>query len=131
MGTAFLVMVGKFDVSQFTANNPILGPIIFSAYNCVILFFALNIFISIIIDSFEKVRNEAKVNPDKFGFLPHILDKIRKPFRAKNKKHDSDLVGQYKNHMNIFPSRVDVLISYFIKVYANKSFFWLLLENQS
>ena len=57
MGTAFCVMMGKFDVTPYTLASPVLGPLIFSLYNIVILFFALNIFISIIIESFDKVIN--------------------------------------------------------------------------
>jgi hypothetical protein len=74
MASAFEIMIGKFSALQFMQSNYfILGPIIVSAYNSVILLFALNIFISIIIDSFDKVRAEAKIDPEKFGFLNHIL----------------------------------------------------------
>jgi hypothetical protein len=62
MESAFEIMIGKFSALPFVQSNSILGPIIVSAYNSVILFFALNIFISIIIDSFEKVRAEANRN---------------------------------------------------------------------
>ena len=45
MESAFLIMLGKFDVSQFTISHPLLGPIIFSSYICMVLFFILNIFL--------------------------------------------------------------------------------------
>jgi polycystin 1L2 len=72
MQSALEIMIGKLSGTQFLQSNSLLGPVILSAYNTVILFFALNIFISIIIESFDKVRREAKIDPDKFGFLGHI-----------------------------------------------------------
>jgi len=113
MSTAFEIMLGKFDVTQYQMANSILGPIVFSAYNAVILFFALNIFISIIIESFDKVRMDAKNNPNKFGFLDHIVTKIKKLFR---KKEHLPSHQDYKNHLSVFSNHVDKLIHYLIKV---------------
>jgi hypothetical protein len=114
MASAFEIMIGKFSALQFMQSNYfILGPIIVSAYNSVILFFALNIFISIIIDSFDKVRAEAKIDPEKFGFLNHILDKFKCLFR---KKINGSTYKDYKSHMDILPSRIDNVIDYLIRV---------------
>jgi len=113
MESAFEIMIGKLSATQFLNANPILGPIIISAYNAVILFFALNIFISIIIDSFEKVRNEAKINPDKFGFLGHILGKFKKLFR---KKENILTYGNYRSHLDTLPGQVEKIIDCVIKV---------------
>ena len=113
MESAFEIMIGKLSASSFLQAHSILGPIIISAYNSVILFFALNIFISIIIDSFEKVRSEAKIDPDKFGFLSHIIGKFKSLFGKRETKMTYD---NYKNHMDILPSLVDKLINIVIRV---------------
>ncbi len=113
MESAFEIMIGKFSALPFVQSNSILGPLIVSAYNSVILFFALNIFISIIIDSFEKVRAEAKIDPEKFGFLNHIVDKFRRLFRKKDNK---SAYIDYKSHLDILPSRIDNIIDYLIRV---------------
>jgi polycystin 1L2 len=113
MESAFEIMIGKFSALPFMQSNSILGPIIVSAYNSVILFFALNIFISIIIDSFDKVRGEAKLDPEKFGFLNHILDKFKCLFR---KKDNNSAYIEYKSHLDILPSRIDNVIDYLIRV---------------
>jgi len=115
MESAFEIMIGKLSATQFLESNSILGPIIVSAYNSVILFFALNIFISIIIDSFEKVRNEAKLNPDKFGFLNHIIGKFKKLF-SKNSNRNGMTYTNYKSHLQILPGQVDKLVDYLIRV---------------
>jgi len=113
MQSAFEIMIGKLSASSFLQAHSILGPIIISAYNSVILFFALNIFVSIIIDSFEKVRSEAKKDPDKFGFLSHIIGKFKRLFGKRETKMTYD---EYKNHMDILPSQVDKLINIVIRV---------------
>ncbi len=115
MESAFEIMIGKLSATQFLESNSILGPIIVSAYNSVILFFALNIFISIIIDSFENVRNEAKLNPDKFGFLNHIIGKFKKLF-SKNSNQNGMTYTNYKSHLQILPGQVDKLVDYLIRV---------------
>ena len=114
METAFQVMLGKFDVSIYsTNNNQILGPLIFAAYNVTILFFALNIFISIITESFDKIRNESKKNSHlEFDLMDHISEILNK----KIKNNNSPSPDRYKNHLAIFSNRVNRLIRYFIRV---------------
>ena len=93
--------------------SPILGPLIFSAYNIIILYFALNIFVSIIIASFDQVRMDAKKNPDKYGFLGHVIYRFKKLFQKKNNAPSHE---DYKSHLDVFTNRVDKLIAYLIKV---------------
>jgi len=118
MESAFEIMIGKLSAKDFLQSNPILGPIIVSAYNTVILFFALNIFISIIIESFENVRLDAKLNPDKYGFLDHILDKFRRLFRKKSTTTQNSS-SKYKTHLEILPNQVEKIINLLIKVKGN------------
>jgi len=118
MGSAFEIMIGKLSAGQFVETNSILGPIIISGYNAVILFFALNIFISIIIDSFEKVRQEAKDDPDKFGFLDHLTGKFKKMFGIFSRKSNSSSSFTYKDHLTILPKYVDNVIDLLVKVNA-------------
>ena len=113
MASAFEIMIGKLSATQFLESNQYLGPIIISAYCSVVLFFALNIFVSIIIDSFEKIRSEAKIDPEKFGFLGHILGKFRRFFR---KKTNQSLHTEYKSHLEILPTQVDKIINLILKV---------------
>ncbi len=58
MESAFLIMLGKSNASDFIRTYSILGPIIYSSYNVIILCFALNLFISIITEAFDELRRE-------------------------------------------------------------------------
>ena len=119
METAFEVMLGKANIGEYIQSNAFFGPIIFSGYNIAILFFALNIFISIIIESFENVRTQAKENPQMFGFFDHILKKIKRFFRQKTKNCDLPSHEKYKDHLGVFSTRLDSLIDYIIQVKFN------------
>ena len=111
MESAFLMMLGKFDTSHMVQVEPVLGPIIFCTYNIVILFFALNIFISIIAEAFNKVRHEAKEkNSLDFDFFDHILRKLTSSEIKQNK------INGYRDFISIFPKRADSLCNYVIRV---------------
>ena len=114
MQSALEIMIGKLSATQFLQSNSILGPIIISAYCSVILFFALNIFISIILESFDKVRREAKIDPDKFGFMGHILEKFGNFLKKTDKSPPST---DYKTHLDLFPKQVDQIIDILITVF--------------
>ena len=56
---------------------------------------------------------DAKKNPDKYGFLGHIVDRFKKLFRKKNNLPSHE---EYKSHLDVFTNHVDKLIAYVIKV---------------
>jgi polycystin 1L2 len=120
MESAFLMMLGKFDTSDIQRLQPFLGPIIFCAYNIVILFFALNIFISIIAEAFNLVRHEDGANGDDsyFDLFEHVVKKF---FGHENKSETNEelIVNQvckYKDHLSILPNRIDRLINFVYRV---------------
>jgi len=119
METAFQMMLGKFDVSQLVLANPILGPIIFSTYISMVLFFVLNIFISIITDAFDLVRKRKSDDRDE-NILKHAWDYLKRiplkqqvlngKFMKDEKKKSNQPV--YQDYLGIFPKRVDSLIDH-------------------
>jgi len=107
MEGAFLMMLGKSSASDFIQANPILGPFIYACYNVVILCFALNIFISIITDAFDELREEAKIKPNEFDLLSYLISRIKKFI---SKKPDSEKIislEKYNNHIELFPIQVE------------------------
>jgi hypothetical protein len=115
--TAFLVMLGKFDPSQYEQQNKIIGPLIFAGYNIVMICFILNIFISIITDAFEKVRNDSKENPNRdLHFWSHLKKKIKSLFKGKDEQDTLQGVTQYRDYLSLFPNRINSLNNYVISV---------------
>ena len=112
MDSAFQIMLGKFDVSQFMLTNPVLGPIIFSAYNIMIVFILLNIFVSIVVEAFEQVRSDSAEN--EFDVFEHVLERLKKHF--SNAPEELLSPDKYKDHVNVLPNRVNRLIEYVKRV---------------
>jgi polycystin 1L2 len=86
MQSAFLTILGKFDAKQFLyGTSTILGPFVFASYNIVMLTFVLNIFVSIITDSFDKIRHDAKEHPEKYEVdIAKYLSQKWREIRFKN-----------------------------------------------
>jgi hypothetical protein len=116
-------MLGKVESNEIQKGDlKYLGPTVFSAYNVVMIFFILNIYISIITDSFDNVRYEAKTYPDRFDFMEYSLNKIKKLFKlnSKEKKLESKYVA-----CKDFSHTIDRLTNYLIRV--NKLMFYIFL----
>jgi hypothetical protein len=112
--TAFIILLGKFSVDEYIELYPILGSLIFSSYNIVMLFFVLNIFISIITESFYKVRVESKNNPkSELNLWSHAKTKLRNIFG----KEISSKKPIYQDRLSVFPRRIDELTNYVIRVH--------------
>ena len=62
-------------------STTIIAYLVFASYNTVMLCFALNIFISFITESFDKVRRDAKQHPEDeveiFKYLKEIWSRVR------------------------------------------------------
>jgi hypothetical protein len=114
--TAFQVMLGKVDTTQAMMSNPYLTPIIIAAYNMAIIYFSLNIFVSIIIEAFEFVRAKAKENLNEFDFYTHVAHKLTYLFRKKSPDAHMPNPAEYKEHVNILPRQLNGLINYVLRV---------------
>ena len=106
MESAFLIMLGKSNALDFIQAYTTLGPIIYFSYNVVILCFALNIFISIITDAFDELRNEAKEKQNDFELTNYAFLKIRNMFSKKKNLNTISSSGKYKDRLTILPENI-------------------------
>ena len=116
MQSAFQIILGKFDTNEFIKTNYIMGPIIFSAYNVVIIYFGLNIFISIIVKAFDKVRKETKLKADDYDLVSNVLLKARSIFCRETYEESLFKYDKYRDHLSILPSHINRLVSYILRV---------------
>ena len=114
--SAFQMMLGKLDASQFIKDSSLLAPIVFSFYNILIICFALNIFISIIANSFEAIRNEAKTENLEFDLIDLIWNKIGLLFKKTPSQNTHEANHKYRNYLETFLSHVNRLLSFTYKV---------------
>ena len=115
MSTCFEIMLGKFHVDPLIQANSFFGPLLFAIYNVFIVFILLNMFISIINNSFEAVRKNAEKQADDykmFGFLKKIIKSF---FGFKNDTvvHNPVLDlnnNRYMDHLSHLPDKIDDLL---------------------
>jgi hypothetical protein len=119
MESAFSIMLGKFDKDQFFEANSIMGPLVFSLYSIVMICFTLNIFITIITEAFDQVRQEAKKNPKNFDFMNHVFQRFKDKFFKRNNKISKGQTRTsvvYRDSLSVFPNRINKLINYMFRV---------------
>jgi hypothetical protein len=109
MMSAFEIMLGKFDATQFIKTSPVMGSLVFIVYNVVIVYCILNIFISILTNAYAKVR-EADEKTKQFDLIDHLLERFtsrRVNNIAVNVKEAS--TNEYKSYFNTWDSVIDKL----------------------
>ena len=81
MMSAFEITLGKFDATQFIKTSPVMGSLVFTAYNVVIIYCVLNIFVSILTNTYAKVRGQARDDDcgekkKQFDLVDHLLERF-------------------------------------------------------
>jgi polycystin 1L2 len=126
MQSAFQTILGKFDAKQFLhGTSTILGPYVFASYNIVMLTFVVNIFVSIITDSFDKIRHDAKEHPEKYevDIFKYLSQKWREICSKKNSKRKPN-VGRHEYNENYF-NNFQIQTNRLIEMLAEVIFFIL------
>jgi polycystin 1L2 len=134
MGSAFQTILGKFDAKQFLfGSSTILGPFVFASYNIVMLTFVMNIFVSIITDSFDKIRHECKDHPEKYDvdIFKYLYLKWRELLLKRNSKRKpfvgrNDYNEDYINNFHIQTNRlIDMLaeVIFYSDLASNSCFY--------
>ncbi len=121
MESAFQTILGKFDAKQFLhGSSTILGPCVFASYNMIMLIFVLNIFVSIITNSFDKIRHDAKDHPEKYhvDIFKYLSQKWREIRFNKDSKRKSTVVTHenYVDYLASFHIQTDRLIGFLAAV---------------
>jgi polycystin 1L2 len=134
--TSFQIMVGKFDARSLYEADKYLGTIIIASYNFVIIFFMLNVFLSIIGAAFEVTRaNEKEKNEqaeyDIFDFLSYHIRKFLNwniDHELKEERHQElNRNKKYIEYIHFFPDVVDELIYKLTKVTISFLYFCFVL----
>lgn len=99
----FQMMLLKFNINEFSEDNQVLGPIYFSLFIIFAVFICMNMFISIIVDSFRTVQENILIyqNQD-FQLLKFIKQKFYKwmGFSQQN-QFDDEEQKRYTNEVTL------------------------------
>ncbi|XP_067929649.1 uncharacterized protein [Watersipora subatra] len=125
--TCFAMMLGRFEFKEMTRSNKY-SPIFFIVFMIVNLFILLNMALSIIIESFTVVKNDADKQRNEYEIVEYIFNRFKNwaglgsssdaaklqqklLMEESENEEDADLVRQ-------FSLRVDVLIQGLRKCYV-------------
>ena len=113
--TLVQVILGKFQSDTILKQSPILGSATFILYNIVIIFIALNIFFTILTESFSKLKSD--INSDEeFEFVNFLFQKI-KSFFARFYNMSLNTESNVKaDTVKLLPFKFDVLLNKLDKV---------------
>ena len=124
METSFEIMLGKFEVQPLINSNTTFGPLLFMIYNVVMVLMLLNLFISIVTDSFEKVKNGYATNEIEIvEFLKERFKKIVNFNRKRAMKKIETEKANYNGTIESFSSRTNELLCSMAKVNGIKGDF--------
>ncbi len=101
--------------------HPFFGTVLFISFNVTVIFFMLNIFLSIIAKAFEKTRLDEKVTEVDFDFYDYVVLKLKEFFGKTTRSLDAQHVSinqnkVYVDFVNYIPDKVDMLIAKLINV---------------
>ena len=84
--TSFAMMLGRFDFQRMTRSNS-LSPIFFILFMVVNMFILLNMLLSIVIESFTAVKNEAAEKKNDHEIIEFLLNRF-KSWTGKNQQEN-------------------------------------------
>ena len=69
-------MLGKFDVTSLLDANSFFGPVLFIFYNLMVVILLLNMFVSIVCDSFATVSKTINTTTNEIELVDYIKEKV-------------------------------------------------------
>lgn len=128
--TGFLMMLGKFNVDSFSQDAPIIGPMVYCLYAVTIIMVLLNMFITLLSDSFSQIRREYKESSgpnDESLLVMYFKTKVMPSFKAafdsirrkKDKYAPSDDSIEYSTQTASFEAKTSRLVNRIALNYSN------------
>ena len=74
--TLISVMLGKFSYVSLERTNRVLGPIMFFFYSIGVVFILVNMFLSIIIENFKKVKRDNDLQSNEHEIVDYITEQF-------------------------------------------------------
>ena len=116
--TMFKMILGKFPTNELVKANVVFGPLLYISFSVVCILVMLNLFISIINDAYEYVKNDDALIPVDAVVFDHFRNRVKKWFGWSQSDNFESSFGadKYINGITYFPTSVDKLIDSFTRV---------------
>ncbi|XP_037956974.1 polycystic kidney disease 2-like 1 protein [Teleopsis dalmanni] len=81
------IMMGTFDYTNLEYGSPTLGPIFFISYIALVYFILMNMFLAIIFDTYNTIKNDIKSGPRELNtYLSNAMKKLRQRMLTNRKR---------------------------------------------
>ena len=94
--TLFNTVMGAFDFEIIRENNRLFGPIIFFSFMMIMVMILMNVFLTILMDSFAEVQEDENLKSKDAEVVDHMLHQFKQFFARTRKVDDfsgNDLPG--------------------------------------
>ena len=99
--TLFSTVMGGFDFEIIRENNRLLGPIVFFSFNMIMVMILLNVFLTILMDSFAEVQADEHLKSKDYEVVEYMLQQFRyffvKTGKVDNFSGTDDVAGTAVN----------------------------------
>ena len=126
MATCFEIILGKFNAEIFYDSSSVLAPLLFVAYNVVVVFVMISLFVSILIEHYNLARSDPMlddIDPGLVGYLRSLIGPWM--FWSREKSRDQSSLA-YIDTWDSLPIRFDGFMERFQKArsifFANHCF---------
>ena len=75
--TLFSAVMGGFDFETVEANNRLLGPVIFFSFQMVMVMILMNVFLTILMDSFAEVQADEHLKSKDYEVVEYMLQQFK------------------------------------------------------
>ena len=75
--TLVSVMLGKFSYQNLERSNRVLGPLMFFLYSLSVVFTLMNMFVSIIIENFKRVKRDNDLQSNEYEIVDFMIEQLK------------------------------------------------------
>jgi len=117
--SSFAMMLGSFNFEEIRQASPILGPLLFFTFTLSMTSIFVNIFLTIIIKSFQAVKKDLMKQSNEFEIIDYLVNRVKLVTGIGKPKLNSvgplaptDEEERAKDPSQQFPEKVDQLLNH-------------------
>ena len=111
----FQIILGKFDANTFYTSKSKLSPFLFVAFNIVVVFVMINIFVSILIENFHLACQDQQLDEEDPELLSYLKAVAKSVFFCF-KKNDDEPKPVYFDFWDSLPNRFEEILQRYKQV---------------
>ena len=112
METCFQIMLGKFQINNILNSNRILAIFSFMIYNFVIVITMINLFLTILNDNLEMVKQNFERNRGDFSVFEYIKNVFSELLPSSQKNKNDEKINKYIDAIDGLKLKINQLSNY-------------------